>query len=50
MPLEPQAEALLKKLVDSGVQPFETMTLAESRGPSSNGTKTWCFRVVPEGN
>ena len=31
MPLEPQAEALLKKLVDSGVQPFETMTLAESR-------------------
>ena len=31
MPLEPQAEALLKKLVDSGVQPFETMTLVESR-------------------
>ena len=23
---------------------------AETRGPSSNGTKTWCFRVVPEGN
>ena len=31
MPLDPQAEALLKKLADPGVQPFETMTLAESR-------------------
>ena len=29
MPLGPQAEALLKKLTDSGAQPFETMTLAE---------------------
>ena len=29
MPLDPQAEALLKKLTDSGAQPFETMTLAE---------------------
>ena len=25
-------------------------TCPESWGPSSNGTKTWCFRVVPEGN
>ena len=31
MPLGPQAEALLKKLTDSGAQPFETMTLAEVR-------------------
>ena len=31
MPLGPQAEALLKKLADSGTQPFETMTLAEGR-------------------
>ena len=31
MPLDPQAEALLKKLTDSGAQPFETMTLAEGR-------------------
>ena len=23
---------------------------SQFRGPSSNGTKTWCFRVVPEGN
>ena len=31
MPLGPQAEALLKKLADSGDQPFETMTLAAGR-------------------
>ena len=31
MPLDPQAEALLKKLTNSGAQPFETMTLAEGR-------------------
>ena len=31
MPLDPQAEALLKKRSDSGTQPFETMTLAEGR-------------------
>ena len=31
LPLGPQAEALLKKMTDSGVQPFETMTLAEDR-------------------
>ena len=31
MPLDPQAEELLKKLADSGTQPFETMTLAEGR-------------------
>ena len=31
MPLDPQAEALLKKLADSGAQPFETITLAEGR-------------------
>ena len=31
MPLGPQVEALLKKLADSGDQPFETMTLAEAR-------------------
>ena len=41
MPLDPQAEAILKKLADSGAQPFETMTLAESQpeltapGPST---------------
>ena len=41
MPLDPQAEALLKKLADSGAQTFETMTLAEGRpkliapGPST---------------
>ena len=31
MPLDPQVEELLKKLEDSGTQPFETMTLAEGR-------------------
>ena len=31
MPLGPQAEELLKKLADSGTQPFETMTLTEGR-------------------
>ena len=31
MPLDPQAEEPLKKLADSGTQPFETMTLAEGR-------------------
>ena len=31
MPLDPQAEELLKKLADSGTQPFESMTLAEGR-------------------
>ena len=31
MPLDPQAEALLKKLAGSGTQTFETMTLAEGR-------------------
>ena len=31
MPLDPQVEELLKKLADSGTQPFETMTLAEGR-------------------
>ena len=31
MPLDPQAEALLKKRADPGAQPFETMTLAEDR-------------------
>ena len=33
MPLGPQAEALLKKLADSGTQPFETMTLAVALRP-----------------
>ena len=31
MPLDPQAEALLKEFDDSGAQPFETMTPAEAR-------------------
>jgi len=31
MPLDPQAEALLKELKGSGAQPFETMTPAECR-------------------
>ncbi len=31
MPLDPQAEALLKDMKDAGVQPFETMTPAECR-------------------
>ena len=26
------------------------LIIPQVRGPSSNGTKTWCFRVVPEGN
>ena len=30
MLLDPQTEELLKKLADSGTQPCETMTLAES--------------------
>ena len=31
MPLDPQAEELLKEPADSGTQPFETMTLADGR-------------------
>lgn len=31
MPLDPQAEALLKQLMDAGAQPFETLTPAEGR-------------------
>ena len=31
MPLDPQAEALLKEMKDSGAQPFESMTPSEAR-------------------
>jgi len=31
MPLDPQAQALLKEMKDSGARPFETMTPAEAR-------------------
>ncbi len=31
MPLDPQAQAFLKEMKDSGAQPFETMTPAEAR-------------------
>ena len=42
MPLDPQAEALLKKLADSGAQPFETMTLAEGHSiVSLLENRTW---------
>ena len=43
----------LKKSTNPSIQTirgFLLTAMPSIRGPSSNGTKTWCFRVVPEGN
>ena len=51
MPLDPQAEALLKGFEEAGAQPFETMTPAQGRvaaqGTAEQVSGAYRFEVLP---
>ena len=45
MSLGPQAEALLKKLTDSGTQPFETITCSSWPSTVTASLRTLCLTM-----